>query len=75
MASSATTTLDFQSAPVAPQGLPTAEKNDHDEKFGLDDNGTQGMVVARSYDDVTDPELIPSEEEMASLRKVPAPLP
>lgn len=75
MASSATTTLDFQSAPVAPQGLPTAEKYDtHDEKFGLDDAELTAVVVP-GHNDVMDPELIPSEEEMASLRKVPAPLP
>ena len=74
MATSATTTLDFQSAPVPPEGLPTAEKYDHDEKFGLDDAEISATVMP-GHHDVTDPELIPTEEDMLSLRKVPAPLP
>lgn len=72
-----TTTLDFQSAPVAPQGLPTAdrqnEKSADDEKFGFED-GTEAEVRS-GHDNVVDHELVPTDDDMITLRKVSAPLP
>ena len=70
----ATTTLDFESAPVLPQGLPTTELDRKDSKHA---HPSDVMVTgAHEIDlDVIDPSTVPTEEEMLTLRKVAAPLP
>ena len=64
------TLIDFQSAPVKPQGMPTAELGSQ-EKITQDDV----TVFPASHGEDIDPALIPTEEEMLTLRKVAAPLP
>lgn len=68
----AETIADFQSAPLKPQGLPTAELDAQDEKVTekVSISPTQILESER-----VDGELEPSEEELLTLRKVSAPLP
>ncbi|KAI9632829.1 POT family-domain-containing protein [Dioszegia hungarica] len=76
----ATTILDFESAPVNPKGLPTSELArtgyDDDKKGGLDEITVATYDVgAREQAEEMDSELIPTEEDLLTLRKVAAPLP
>jgi len=68
------TTLDFESAPVLPQGLPTTELDRKDSKYDI----SPDVMVTAAHDindDDIDPALVPTEEELLTLRKVPAALP
>jgi hypothetical protein len=72
----ANATLDFESAPVDPHGLPTNDlSHEKDVKNELDAD----VVVSSAIDGVEDPAVdadsVPTEEQLATLRKVSAPLP
>lgn len=62
------TTLDYESAPISGSGLPTYEPN-KPEKAGLSD--PISVEVAIDNQD----ERIPTEEELLTLRRVPAAMP
>lgn len=68
------TILDFESAPVPARGLPTADHGEKKETF--DDTIVAISPNAPDHGgEEMDAELIPSEEDMLTLRKVAAPLP
>jgi hypothetical protein len=70
--------VDFQSAPISAKGQPTAELShqgisyEKDEKAVYDPAGEDVMVTA-AHDQISD-DLIPTEEDLLTLRKVPAPM-
>lgn len=68
--------LDFQSAPLNPRGLPTSETA-HDDKKNLETEDNIMPVVGSHGGEAEhmDSELIPTEEDMLTLRKVAGPLP
>jgi POT family proton-dependent oligopeptide transporter len=79
MSNTANTVLDFQSAPVNPRGQPTSElahtEYDDDKKFNSEDITVPvTSSVSRGRDEM-DMELVPTEEDLLTLRKVAAPLP
>jgi POT family proton-dependent oligopeptide transporter len=80
--------LDFESAPVRPEGLPTAHQlHQQDGVSGYQDNqyadklDEQAMnevhdaTVVPAYEEDEDYEGKPTEEELRTLRKIGAPLP
>lgn len=76
MSTTAATTLDYQSAPVKPAGLPTSEVQHHDDKKDYSEDLTEPVVTGVPGElEEMDSELIPTEEDMLTLRKVAAPLP
>jgi POT family proton-dependent oligopeptide transporter len=80
MSTTANTIMDFESAPVKPQGLPTSElaRNHYtdDKKLDVGDEITVPVVQsAPGGSEEMDSDLIPTEEDMLTLRKVAAPLP
>jgi POT family proton-dependent oligopeptide transporter len=78
MSNTANTVLDFQSAPVSARGNPTSElARDHydDKKGDVDDISVPVVSAVGEGRDEMDTELIPSEEDLLTLRKVAAPLP
>lgn len=79
MSTTANTIIDFESAPVKPQGLPTSElarqHYDDDKKTAHDDISVPVVSSLPEGSDEMDPELIPTEEDLLTLRKVAAPLP
>ena len=70
----ATTTLDFESAPVVPQGLPTTELDRKDTKHDMSPDVMVTSADEIDHDDI-DPASVPTEEELLTLRKIAAPLP
>ena len=72
----ANTTQDFESAPLPATGLPTSELA-HDNKSIKDEYNADVTVAAAlgAIEDSVDPSTVPTEEEIATLRKVAAPLP
>jgi POT family proton-dependent oligopeptide transporter len=74
MSNTASTVLDFQSAPVNAKGQPTAELANpalhDDKKYDMEDITVQ---VGGAHE--IDTELVPTEEDLLTLRKVAAPLP
>jgi POT family proton-dependent oligopeptide transporter len=79
MSTTADTILDFESAPVKPQGLPTSElardQYDDDKKGGVEDITVAVGDRPSGTPLEMDSELIPTEEDLLTLRKVAAPLP
>jgi POT family proton-dependent oligopeptide transporter len=70
--------VDFHTAPLPARGQPTAEfshqnhSDDKDEKALYDPAG-EDVTVTAAQDQLSD-DLIPTEEDMLTLRKVPAPM-
>lgn len=75
MSNTATTILDFESAPVNPKGLPTSELARNDKKQDLEDISVKVDSAMPGGAEEMDSELIPTEEDLLTLRKVAAPLP
>jgi POT family proton-dependent oligopeptide transporter len=78
MSTAGAVTLDFQSAPINPRGMPTAEighNHNDDKKMMEEDINVYVNPSTETGMEVMDPELIPTEEDLLTLRKVPAPLP
>jgi hypothetical protein len=70
--------VDFHTAPVAAQGQPTAELSHQgfsDEKDEKALYGTSGgeITVSGAQEQLSD-DLVPTEEDLLTLRKVPAPM-
>lgn len=72
-------TLDFQSAPVNPRGMATSElahKHNDDKKMMEEDINVYVSPSGQETGmEVMDPELVPTEEDLLTLRKIAAPLP
>jgi len=70
--------VDFHTAPISAKGQPTAElshqgiTDEKDEKALYSSAGEDVMVTA-AHDQISD-DLIPTEEDLLTLRKVPAPM-
>ena len=70
--------MDFHTAPISAKGQPTAElsnqgiTDEKDEKALYNSAGEDVMVTA-AHDQISD-DLIPTEEDLLTLRKVPAPM-
>ena len=70
--------VDFHTAPITASGQPTAELSHqgfHDEKDekAIYDPAAEDVTVMAAHDQIAD-ELIPTEEDLLTLRKVPAPM-
>jgi hypothetical protein len=70
--------VDFQASQVTAEAQPTAElhrnhlTSEKDEK-GLYDPTGEDVTISPAHDQISD-DLIPTEEDMLTLRKVPAPM-
>ena len=67
--------LDFESAPVASTGLPTAKDKDHDLKDTILSPPTDQVVVAAAADLDEGALGAPTEHDMSTLRRISAPMP
>jgi hypothetical protein len=70
--------VDFHTAPVRASGQPTAELShqgitDEKDEKALYDPAGEDVTVTAAHDQISD-DLIPTEEDMLTLRKVPAPM-
>jgi hypothetical protein len=67
--------LDFQSAPINPGGMPTADTA-KDSKLAKSNVpfADEGVTLSAAHD-ALDGEELATEEEQATLRKVSAPMP
>jgi hypothetical protein len=70
--------VDFHTAPVRAAGQPTAELShqgitDEKDEKALYDPASEDVTVTAAHDQIAD-ELIPTEEDLLTLRKVPAPM-
>jgi hypothetical protein len=70
--------VDFYTAPVSSKGQPTAELShqgitDEKDEKALYDPAGEDVTVTAAHDQISD-DLIPTEEDLLTLRKVPAPM-
>jgi hypothetical protein len=70
--------VDFYTAPVSSKGQPTAELShqgitDEKDEKALYDPAGEDVTVTAAQDQISD-DLIPTEEDLLTLRKVPAPM-
>lgn len=70
--------VDFHTAPLPAKSQPTAELShqgvpDYKDEKALYDPAGEDVTITAAQDQISD-DLIPTEEDMLTLRKVPAPM-